>query len=350
MRVQIQGPDGARDDEIGENDRWCYTIEEVQGPIFAQYSEFNTRCWDGSGNPYNGEPISAIVFLVPGTTQDTPFDFCVNGFADGNSVDDAPEGGEDAPLLSGTIGGTDEIGSTDPDYERVKVLGDDGHSYIIQNNNWGNASGSEQTIEYEGNSFRIVQSTGTGGGGQGVPASFPSIYVGANGSTLNGMSTSADDNLPIQVSSISSINSELSWSGGTGNFNISYDIWFANTIPTTEYDDAISGFVMVWLYDPAENQPIGSVVGQVTIGGMTYDVWSGVRGGSGANANAPVISYVATSTMNTFNGDLNLFIADATSRGIDSSWYLTDIFGGVEIWNGPSAVGVEITRFAVDVQ
>ena len=44
--------------------------------------------------------------------------------------------------------------------------------------------GTDQTITYSGNTFTITSTTGNVTG-QGVPASFPSIYIGNNGDTQN---------------------------------------------------------------------------------------------------------------------------------------------------------------------
>ena len=103
----------------------------------------------------------------------------------------------------------------------------------------------------------------------------------------------SDDNLPKQVSTIGSVQTKFTWSGGGGNYNASYDVWFSANKPAGRYNDGISGFVMVWLYKPGQNQPIGSVARTASIAGKTWDVWVGKRGGSGSNANAPVVSYVA---------------------------------------------------------
>jgi hypothetical protein len=43
--------------------------------------------------------------------------------------------------------------------------------------------------------------------------------------------------------------------------------------------------------------------------------------------------------------DLNLFIMDAAANGISSAWYLTDVFGGFQIWTGSDAVGLACTDF-----
>ncbi|HYO94504.1 MAG TPA: hypothetical protein VER33_08320 [Polyangiaceae bacterium] len=354
LRVQIQGPKGASD----PNDRWCYTITEPTGPIFAPFNKFNTKCWEvptaampATGVAYAGQPISAVVFLVPGTPVPTPFNYCINGFAPGTSVADAPAGGSTGGVLMGSIGGP----GMDQDFARVKVAAG-GKSYIIQNNNWGNPTGTDQKITYAGNSFTIDSSTGTKGGA-GEPASFPSIYIGANGNTANGVfSTSSDDGLPKQISTIGTINTTFRYNRAMGDYNACYDVWFSAQRPTAPYNDAISGFVMVWLYKPANNFPISSgnnmpIATGVTVPGVegTWDVWVGPRGGAGPNSAAPVVSYVRTQTTLAMTFNLKAFITHAAAHGIQPSWYLTDVFAGFEIWQGSAATGLKVEEFTAVV-
>ncbi len=345
FRIQIQGPNGATD----ANDRWCYNISDAGGPSFAPYAMFNTKCWDGTGTNYPAsnlasKPISAIVFLVPGTTAVQNFDFTINGFAAGTSAADAPAGGTVIPTM-GTIGGA---GTTDLDYQRVKVRGKDGKDYIIQNNNWGDAPNFNQTISYVDNSFTITGETG-GGLPNGVPASFPSIYIGNNGNTAMGsFSTKGNDNLPKQISAIGTAMTTATYNRASGDLNAAYDIWLASAAPTSEYSDAVSGFVMVWLYKPGGRQPIGSMMATKTIDNTSYQVWVGPRG-SGTNPNRPVVSYVASTTMSkTFN--LKPILTDAANYGIPSNWYLTDVFFGFEIWSGSGTNGLSVSNFTCSVQ
>ncbi|HOU92168.1 MAG TPA: hypothetical protein PLU22_14045, partial [Polyangiaceae bacterium] len=344
FRIQIQGPDGATD----ENNRWCATIAATQGKIFVPYSDFNTKCWDNSGNAYNGEPISAVVFLVPGEPTAVPYNFCVNGFAEGDSADDAPDGTAEVGDQSGRVGFTEL--SPDGDFDRAKVLVD-GEEYVIQNNNWGNPSGTNLILEYFNNSFTVVEGSGSSTGG-GVPASFPSIFIGANGETENGaVSTSGTDNLPRQISQITSAQSRFAWSGSTGSFNATYDIWFANSPPTSMYEDGIDGFIMIWVHDPADAQPIGSDQGDANVAGQTWDVWVGPRGDGPAGYNdAPVVSFVARSDIRSGSYNLKDFFTAAASYGIGSSMYLTDVFFGFEIWNGGAGGNLKVEEFTCVVQ
>jgi hypothetical protein len=351
LRVQVQGPNGHKDGDVGAADRWCANIVEVQGKTFLPWSEFTPSCWETAvadrGTPFDPakNPVSAIVFPVPGAPTDTPYDFCINGFAYGSSAADAPDGPAQVGNQMGTVGNATNLAG---DFERAKILVG-GENYIIQNNNWGDTSGTQSAciLNFLNNSFTVSQCTGSG---SSAPAAFPSIYIGANGNTLNGMKTSTTDNMPIQISAIKDIQSTFRYSGGGGSYNSTYDIWFANSPPTTEYKDGINGFVMVWLRDPSGKQPIGSNQGSVTIAGQQWNKWVGPRGDG---SNAPVVSFVNpaeddNSRAQSFvNKNLLDFIKAAAGDGIGSNMYLTDVFGGFEIWSG--GTGLKVDEFTAIV-
>jgi len=352
LRAQIQGPNGAMAGTAGAADRWCATITEVQGKVFVPWSSFTPSCWETTaalkGTPYAKQPLSAVVFSVPGKLTDTPYNFCVNGVTYGASAADAPDGPEMVGDQTGKVGGS---GGTDLDFARAKVsVG--GQNYVIQNNNWGNPSGTDLQLTYKNNSFVVTSGSGSGGD---APASFPSIYIGASGNTANGLySTHPGDNLPIKIADISNVTSTFRYSGSTSVFNATYDIWFANSIPTTTYNDGIDGFVMIWLRDPSGKQPIGSKVGTFTAAGKSWDVWKGPRGPGpmGSTSSAPVISFVNPtenddSRAQSFtNVDINLFIAEAAKNyQLPAAAYLTDVFAGFEIWSGGSGGNLSVDEF-----
>jgi hypothetical protein len=277
----------------------------------------------------------------------------VNGVAYGSSPADAPDGTAVQGDLMGTIGGGTGA-DTAPDFQRVKVKAD-GHDYIVQNNNWYMPASTNQTLTYKNNSFKI---TGQTGAGADAPASFPSIYIGNNGNTQNGMfSTKPGDNLPIQISAIKSITSTFRYSPAITSqaINATYDIWFANAVPSGEYQDGIDGFVMIWLYSPGNKHPIGwgTKAGTETIAGVAWDVYVGKRGpGPAGNNNAPVISFVNPANDNsraqTFaNVDILPFITSATQSkyGLPSNAYLTDVFAGFEIWDGAASANLSVDEF-----
>jgi hypothetical protein len=302
------------------------------------------------GTPYASQAISAVVFLVPGAPTATPYNFCINGVAYGNVPEDAPDGPETGGDQMGTVGAAN---NDDLDFDRKKVSFG-GEDYIIQNNNWGNPAGSDCILSFLNNSFTVTTCTGSGAS---APAAFPSIYQGNNGNTANGvLSTKSKDAMPIQINQIGSIPTSFRYSGGSGSYNATYDIWFANSPPTGEYKDGIDGFAMVWLRDPGDKQPIGTQQGSVMIGGQSWNVWVGPRGDGPEGYNdAPVVSFVNptqddNSRAQSFvNKNLLEFINAATmsNRGLTPTMYLTDIFAGFEIWNG--GAGLKVDEFTAKV-
>jgi hypothetical protein len=110
---------------------------------------------------------------------------------------------------------------------------------------------------------------------------------------------------------------------------------------------------MVWLRDPGDKQPIGSVKAtNVMVAGQAWNVWVGPRGeGPAGYSSAPVVSFV-NPTENSDNRaqsfkdvDLKAFFTAAASYGISSNLYLTDVFAGFEIWSGGSGGNLGVDEF-----
>jgi endoglucanase len=98
LRVQISGPNGGFD----PSDRWCVALTGTGG--FIPWSSFNTACWGGYGNTYNGEPITQIAILVPGSNSvAVPFSFCINSIAQSNGN---PTGGTGGGAAGGAPAGS----------------------------------------------------------------------------------------------------------------------------------------------------------------------------------------------------------------------------------------------------
>jgi hypothetical protein len=79
LRVQIQGPNGATD----ENDRWCYSLTGSGGTITIPWASFNTYCWGGAGTTYySGQSLQAVALLIPGDNASAvSFSICLNAFS-----------------------------------------------------------------------------------------------------------------------------------------------------------------------------------------------------------------------------------------------------------------------------
>jgi hypothetical protein len=60
--------------------RWCFNLTGSGGTI--PLASFNTKCWDNSGTPYAGQPLQAIMILVPGSNATAvSFNICPNALS-----------------------------------------------------------------------------------------------------------------------------------------------------------------------------------------------------------------------------------------------------------------------------
>jgi len=206
-----------------------------------------------------------------------------------------------------------------------------GKQYIVQANSWGNGT---TTLTYNGTGFTVTGQTGTGSSN---PASYPSSFIGNN----NNRSTT-DSNLPIQVSSIKSVNTTWSWTANnvSGDYNAAYDVWF--TASNTSNINSPTAYLMLWLHMPSGKQPRGSIIApNVKIAGITWNIWS----------DGQCISYLAVGDVHSISLDLNTFIQDAVNNRdgtIKSAYWLHDIFAGFEIWTG--GTGLQSSNFTAVVQ
>jgi hypothetical protein len=207
-----------------------------------------------------------------------------------------------------------------------------GGRYVVMNNRWGTSA--QQCINVTGTGFSISSQQGTGST-SGAPVSYPAVYLGCHYTNC-----SPGTNLPIRVSDISSATSSISYTYVSGaTYDAAYDIWLD---PSPKKDGVNQQEIMIWFNRQGSIQPIGSVVGNATIGGRTWEVW---RGSNGSNA---VVSYVAPSPISSWSFSVLDFINDTKNRGaITSSWYLTSIQAGFEPWIG--GAGLAVNNFSATV-
>lgn len=200
-----------------------------------------------------------------------------------------------------------------------------GGRYVVMNNRWGTSA--QQCINVTSTGFTIQTQQGTGST-SGAPVSYPAVYYGCHYTNC-----SPGTNLPMQVSAISSATSSINYQYVSGaTYDAAYDIWLD---PSPKKDGVNQQEIMIWFNRQGSIQPIGSVVGNATIGGRTWQVW---QGSNGSNA---VVSYVAPSPITSWSFSVLDFINDVKNRGaITSSWYLTSIQAGFEPWIGGAGLGV----------
>jgi len=326
IRVQIQGPAGATD----ENDRWCAPISQFNQDVIIPWEGFNTKCWDNSGDAYAFQPLESSLVFVPGMGEDDaapqarPFDMCVNDIGPADVASGTGGSGQTGSCTTNVTGSTTMSGR----YDKFFLKEGSRNAYIVQNNGWGPGFQS-QTMTVNGTSFAIPSASGSPGS-DGAPFSYPSIFIGSNSA-----GSTDGSNLPIAVGSISSIPTCFTWSGGSGEFNASYDVWF-NTSNSPAGNAPTGGYLMLWFHDPANYQPIGQNMATASVGGKTWNIWYGMNG------SIPVVSYVHAGDLASYSFDLKTFIDDAQGRGyVQGSWYLTSIFGGFEIWSGGSGLSLD---------
>jgi hypothetical protein len=225
----------------------------------------------------------------------------------------------------------------------------DNDYYFMQVNEWN--SSASQVLSYGGDYLFKMTTQMASSATNGSPTGFPSIFIGANSKHMT-----TGSNLPKAITALTTVPVSWTWDdAGTltddtnNSYNATYDVWFSTS--SAGEPSAVGpsgGFLMVWYHKPADAQPIGGspMKKAQTIAGVpgTWDVWIGMNG------TKPCISYVSTQTLTSFAYDLNMFIQDAVKNQpntIQSTWYLTNIFTGFEIWRG--ALNVASTSFCAQV-
>lgn len=205
--------------------------------------------------------------------------------------------------------------------------------YVVQNNRWGTSAA--QCVTATDTGFRVTQADGSVPT-NGAPKSYPSIFNGCHYTNC-----SPGTNLPAQVSAISSAPSSISY-GYVSNavYNASYDIWLD---PTPRTDGVNRTEIMIWFNRVGSIQPIGSPVGTASVGGRSWEVWTG------SNGSNDVISFVAPSAIGAWSFDVMDFVDQTVARGLaQNNWYLTSVQAGFEPWQ--NGAGLAVNSFSSTVE
>ncbi|CAL9339669.1 cellulose binding domain-containing protein [Streptomyces sp. Tu 3180] len=204
--------------------------------------------------------------------------------------------------------------------------------YVVQNNRWGTSA--TQCVTATDTGFRLTQADGSVPT-NGAPKSYPSVFNGCHYTNC-----SPGTNLPARISGISGAPSSISY--GYVNdavYNASYDIWLD---PTPRTDGVNRTEIMIWFNKVGPIQPIGSQVGTATVGGRTWQVWSG------SNGSNDVLSFVAPSAISSWSFDVMDFVRETVARGMArNDWYLTSVQAGFEPWQ--NGAGLAVNSFSSTV-
>ncbi|MFI8214522.1 cellulose binding domain-containing protein [Streptomyces sp. NPDC085932] len=204
--------------------------------------------------------------------------------------------------------------------------------YVVQNNRWGTSA--PQCVTATDTGFRLTQADGSVPT-NGAPKSYPSVFNGCHYTNC-----SPGTNLPAQISTISSAPSSISYGYVSGAvYNASYDIWLD---PTPRTDGVNRTEIMIWFNRVGPIQPIGSQVGTASVGGRSWEVWTG------SNGSNDVISFVAPSAISSWSFDVMDFVDQTVARGMaQNNWYLTSVQAGFEPWQ--NGAGLAVNSFSSTV-
>ncbi|RYZ06680.1 MAG: hypothetical protein EOO73_15390 [Myxococcales bacterium] len=337
IRVQLEGPMALTD----PLQRWCTNLTaNASGTIkeVVPWGSFNTECWVAEGGAaYTKQPIARAIAYVPDSGvvgTDYQYDFCLNDIGP-DSVTGRGTGsvvascGNSVTWSSASLSGTQDAQSA-------------GNAYRAQANFWNPVNGSFTMSLLPGAGFKLdTQSCKTT---TASPCSFPSVYVGVDGS-----GDRSTGSLPKVASSITSIPTCMGWSSGgtpkTDEYNVSFDVWFNSNAQASEAEE----FLMIWYRDPPSFQPAGMfpVANGVVVGGQTWTLWHGPN-----HQGRKTTSFVAPNGIAdgmAYQFDLMDFINEAAERGyITKSKNLIAVMGGLEVWGGGQ--GASITGFKTEIK
>jgi hypothetical protein len=141
----------------------------------------------------------------------------------------------------------------------------------------------------------------------------------------------------------------------TGDHNLAASIWLIRT-PTVANPPgtaAIATEMMFWTWStPASFVPGGTQRDEVTVDGITWEVWAAEDWGdnSGANGNRwTYIAYRAKTPTRSITFDARKLMADAAGRGLlDTSHYIANVELGNEILSGTGTTFLRSFSMTVD--
>jgi xyloglucan-specific endo-beta-1,4-glucanase len=136
-----------------------------------------------------------------------------------------------------------------------------------------------------------------------------------------------------QISAIQSIPSTWNWSYTGSNIiaDVAYDMFTSSTATGSDQFE-----IMIWLAALGGAGPIsatGSAIATVTIDGVSWKLFKGLNGAM------TVFSFVASSEVTKFSGDIKSFFTYLTnSQGFPASQFLLSLGAGSEPFTGSNAV------------
>ncbi len=207
----------------------------------------------------------------------------------------------------------------------VDAVAVSGGAYTVQNNRYGVPDG--QCVTARDGGFTVDQADGAIEPG-GAPKSYPSLVAGCHWGRC-----SDAPGLPVRASAVGDARTAVSITRAPGSWNAAYDLWFNSTPDPQGQNDGTE--LMIWIDGEDAPDPIGEVVGAVTIAGATWDVWQGDMGWR-------VISFVHRQGTTSVDLPLEPFVREAVERGAtEPGWWLTSVQFGFEPWSGGAGLAAD---------
>lgn len=194
--------------------------------------------------------------------------------------------------------------------------------YEVQNDEWGlsyDPSGGQEIWPDGSGWYASMTWTYT----NGDVKAYPSIFAGWN---FDGYWSPEPDGFPVLVSVNDPLPTSTTWSttGTFTNYDVAYDVFFSASSDPQEPSEEM----MVWIGGTGDSPAGSEVASNVTLGGMagTWNVWAG-------NVGWPVYSFVRTSSVNSFSGNLQPFVyyLAYTKGELPTNWFVLDMMFGAEI-------------------
>ncbi|ROV90154.1 hypothetical protein VSDG_08790 [Cytospora chrysosperma] len=205
-------------------------------------------------------------------------------------------------------------------------------SYIVYQDLWGESSGT-------GSQCTTVNSLSSSGS---LPWSTSWSWSG-NSSQVKSFANVVTSLSVVQLSDIASLPSTWSWSYTGTNIvaDVAYDAFTSSTATgTSEYE------IMIWLAALGGAGPIsstGSPIATPSIDGVTWNLYYGYNGAM------QVYSFVASSEVTSFSGDLmDFFTYLINTYGLPTTQYLQSVGAGTEVFTGSDAV-LSVTGYSLSM-
>jgi|HubBroStandDraft_3_1064219.scaffolds.fasta_scaffold82913_2 xyloglucan-specific endo-beta-1,4-glucanase len=144
----------------------------------------------------------------------------------------------------------------------------------------------------------------------------------------------SDTKLPVRLSSGTTVSStwNYTFTQNTANtFDVSYDNWITSSSDPGDANPQAE--MMIWLNHGGGAGPAGSQEATVSVDGASWNLYVDT------NNTWPIYSFVRTSTTTSSSLTITDFTKVLTgSYGLNSSYYLSSVQAGVEVWTGEGQI------------